>query len=86
LERLDLEEVLDLIDSRKYFVLHAPRQTGKTSCLLALVEHLNRAGRYRALYANIEAAQALREDVAAGIGTVVQAIASMAWDASAPTS
>jgi hypothetical protein len=50
------------------------------------MEHLNRAGRYRALYANIEAAQALREGVAAGIGTVVQAIASMAWDASAPTS
>ncbi|MCP4687853.1 MAG: ATP-binding protein, partial [Desulfobacterales bacterium] len=36
LERLDLEEVLRLIDKEKYFVLHAPRQTGKTSCLLAL--------------------------------------------------
>ncbi|RLC09961.1 MAG: ATP-binding protein, partial [Deltaproteobacteria bacterium] len=37
LERFDLEEVLFLIKQKKYFVLHAPRQTGKTSCLLALM-------------------------------------------------
>ena len=36
LERFDLEEILLLIEQKKYFVLHAPRQTGKTSCLLAL--------------------------------------------------
>ncbi len=29
LERFDLEEILSLIDQKKYFV-HAPRQTGKT--------------------------------------------------------
>ena len=29
LSRLDLEEVLALIRNEKYFVLHAPRQTGK---------------------------------------------------------
>ena len=27
LSRLDLENVLSLIDEKKYFVLHAPRQT-----------------------------------------------------------
>ena len=27
-------------DLEKYFVLHAPRQTGKTSCLLALMNYL----------------------------------------------
>lgn len=36
LSRFDLDEVLMLIRQSKYFVLHAPRQTGKTSCLLAL--------------------------------------------------
>ncbi|MBI4770023.1 MAG: ATP-binding protein, partial [Chloroflexi bacterium] len=41
LERLELAEVLMLIDQQKYFVLHAPRQTGKTTFLLALMEHLN---------------------------------------------
>jgi hypothetical protein len=34
LERFDLAEILNLIDQQKYFVLHAPRQTGKTSSLL----------------------------------------------------
>ena len=33
LSRIDLDEVLGLIRDEKYFVLHAPRQTGKTSAL-----------------------------------------------------
>ena len=41
LERLDLRDVLDLIRTERYFVLHAPRQTGKTSALLALRDLLN---------------------------------------------
>ena len=78
LERFDLDAVMDLIGQKKYFLLHAPRQTGKTSCLLALMTHLNQGGVYRALYANIEAAQAVREDVAAGVAAVVQVIAERA--------
>ena len=50
LERFDLGEMLALIEQEKYFVLHAPRQTGKTSCLLALMENLNHTGKYRCLY------------------------------------
>jgi hypothetical protein len=75
LQRIDVDEVLRLIDDKRYFVLHAPRQTGKTTCLLALMKRLNEEGRYRAVYANIEAAQAARGDVAMGISTVVQSIA-----------
>ena len=41
LSRIDPEEVLGLIRDEKYFVLHAPRQTGKTSTLLALRDLLN---------------------------------------------
>ncbi|MFZ1464361.1 MAG: AAA-like domain-containing protein [Anaerolineae bacterium] len=78
LQRFDLDTVMSLIGQKKYFLLHAPRQTGKTSCLLALMTHLNQGGIYRALYANIEAAQAVREDVTAGIAAVVQAIAERA--------
>jgi hypothetical protein len=78
LGRWDLNAVLELIDQKKYFLLHAPRQTGKTTCLLALMEHLNREGRYQALYVNIEAAQAARERVEAGLAAVVQAIANSA--------
>ena len=64
LVRLDLEEVRAMIDQQRYLVLHAPRQTGKTTSLLALMAYLNQEGRYRALYANIETAQTARGDVA----------------------
>jgi len=58
LARLDLPEAEALIDQQRYFVLHAPRQTGKTTSLLALMQHLNSVGRHLALYVNSEAAQA----------------------------
>ncbi|MBK5939236.1 AAA-like domain-containing protein [Halochromatium roseum] len=70
LTRWDLDQVLTLIEQKKYFLLHAPRQTGKTSCLLALMAHLNRDGRYRAVYANLEAAQTAREDVTRGMAAI----------------
>ena len=79
LERFDLEEILNLIASEKYFLLHAPRQTGKTSSLLALMTYLNQQGAYRALYANIEGAQAARENVALGIPSVIQIIGGEAY-------
>ncbi len=62
LSRIDLCGFLLLIDQRKYFVLHAPRQTGKTTCLEALVNHLNAEGQYRACYINVEVGQAARDD------------------------
>ena len=70
LSRWNLDEILTLIDQKKYFLLHAPRQTGKTSCLLALMDYLNREGRYRTLYANIEGVQTAREDVNEGMATI----------------
>ena len=80
LGRLELDEVLLLIERKKYFVLHAPRQTGKTSALLALRDLLNGggAGPCRALYVNVEAAQAMREDVAMAMRTVLSEMASEA--------
>ena len=63
LERLNIDEVHALIRDAKYFVLHAPRQTGKTSALLALCDLLNAEGTYRCVYVNVEGGQAGREDV-----------------------
>ncbi len=76
LERIELEEILRLIDQQKYFVLHAPRQTGKTSYLLALMEYLNNQGKYKTLYTNIESVQAARENVKEGIRTVLRILAN----------
>lgn len=50
-----LPGVRDLIDGRHYFVLHAPRQTGKTTYLYALMNQLNKEGKYTALTVNIQA-------------------------------
>ena len=77
LTRIDLDDVLGLIRDEKYFVLHAPRQTGKTSALLALRDLLNsgQAGEFRCVYANVEAGQAMRENVAEGIRTVLAELA-----------
>ena len=66
LERLpDLDHVLRLIGREEYFTVHAPRQTGKTSALLALQDLLNSgtAGDYRCVYVNLEPAEAMREDL-----------------------
>ena len=38
LRRINYEEISRLIAQRSYFVLHAPRQTGKTTSLLAMVK------------------------------------------------
>jgi len=75
LERVDIEQILTLIDWKKYFVLHAPRQSGKTSILKALAELLNDEGTYRCVYMNVEPAQAAREDVDKAIPWVVGELA-----------
>ena len=77
LERVNLDDLLGLVRDKRYFVLHAPRQTGKTSALLALRDLLNGggAGDYRCVYADVEAGQALREDVAEGMRAVLSEVA-----------
>ena len=78
LSRFDLDDVLMLIRQKKYFVLHAPRQTGKTSCMLALRDLLNRQGDYLAVYANVEGGQASRNDVQSVVKSTVDTIAEQA--------
>ena len=78
LERWDLEEILSLIDRERYFVLHAPRQTGKTSCLLALMELLNAQEPYTCLYVNIEPVQVARNNVNEGMEMLIDLIAAAA--------
>ncbi len=78
--RLDVEHVLSLVAQKKYFVLHAPRQTGKTSALLALMDYLNREGTYASLYVNVEKGQGAREDVERGVFSFLAEIASRARD------
>jgi hypothetical protein len=78
LSRVNLAEIELLIAQKKYFVLHAPRQTGKTSVLLALANYLNQQGVYQAVYANLEVGQAARENVAEAMQAIVSEIAAQA--------
>lgn len=73
--RVDFDSLEDLIDRERYFVLHAPRQTGKTSMLLSLMRHFNEEGRYKCLYMNVEAAQTDRENVAVANRTIFSELA-----------
>lgn len=75
LKRFDLEEVLLLIRQQKYFVLHAPRQTGKTTCMLALRDYLNEHGEYIAVYANVEGGQGSRNDVQSVVKSTIDTLA-----------
>ncbi len=80
LSRFDLNEVMTFIEQQKYFVLHAPRQVGKTSFLLALMDHLNQTGVYHCVYINVEVAQTAREDVQRGMRAILSELRSMARD------
>ncbi len=49
--------VLPLIRQRQYFIIHAARQTGKTTYLQHLAAQIEKEGRYYALYCSLESAQ-----------------------------
>ena len=75
LERFDLDAVLALVRMKKYFVLHAPRQTGKTSALLALCDLLNGQG-YACVYTTVEGARTARDDVEQAMRAVLARLGS----------
>ncbi|MDR1155052.1 MAG: AAA-like domain-containing protein, partial [Bacteroidales bacterium] len=54
-----LQGVEQLIDMKQYFVIHAARQSGKTTYLNDLTERLNASGKYYALYCSLEAIQGI---------------------------
>jgi len=70
-----LERVQQLIEERKYFTLHAGRQTGKTTSLMWLERHLNDSGRWRAVWVDLETARE-QPDPAAALSTVLENIDS----------
>jgi len=62
-----------LIEQKQYFVIHAARQSGKTTLLLDLVNRLNNEGRYHALYCSLETVQGI-VDPKEGIPAIVYEI------------
>jgi len=54
-------ELMDLIDEEQYFVIHASRQSGKTTLLWEMADRINAAGDYYAAYCSLEAIEAFTE-------------------------
>jgi type II secretory pathway predicted ATPase ExeA len=51
-----------MIEQESYFVVHAPRQTGKTTAMLALAQQLTTTGRYAAVLVSVEVGSAFNHD------------------------
>ncbi len=49
-----LPEIKQLIAQENYFVIHAPRQVGKTTAMLALAQELTASGQYTAVMLSLE--------------------------------
>ena len=58
-----LPEVVSLINKEQYFVVHAPRQCGKTTAFQALADEINAKGEMAALYCSVEAVQTFSDPV-----------------------
>ena len=80
LDRLELDSLLRLIGGEKYFVLYGPRQSGKTSTLLALCDVLNASGAYGCVYASFECGQTAREDLGEAMQAILGELADRACD------
>ena len=78
LVRINRPMIESLVAQQRYFVLHAPRQTGKTTCMLALRDYFNAGSDYCAIYANIENAQAMRGNVMESLRGIISRIVSQA--------
>jgi len=68
-----LEGVEQLIDMEQYFVIHAARQSGKTTYLKDLTQRLNETGKYYAVYCTLESLQKI-EDIKEGIPQIISCI------------
>ncbi|OQY56088.1 MAG: hypothetical protein B6245_18815 [Desulfobacteraceae bacterium 4572_88] len=65
--------LLTLIEREQYFVIHAARQSGKTTLLMDLVQQLNASGEYHALYCSLESAYGIA-DPREGIPAVMRTL------------
>lgn len=62
-ERLEAFDIDRLLAQKSYFVLHAPRQTGKTTAMLELARRLTAGGNYIAVLVSMEVGAGFPGDV-----------------------
>jgi hypothetical protein len=69
-----LPDARELVDKQGYFVVHAPRQTGKTTTLRALAKELTEEGRYAALHFTCEEASVAGDNYGAASRAILERI------------
>lgn len=69
-----LAELRRLVGEGAYVVIHAPRQTGKTTTTRLLAESLAKEGRYAALLASCKVGSVAKGDVERGVAVVIRSI------------
>jgi hypothetical protein len=57
-----LPDVQPLIDQKAYFIIHGPRQSGKTTAMIELARQLTATGRYAAALVSMEVGAAFNDD------------------------
>lgn len=62
-ERLEAFDVARLLAQKSYFILHAPRQTGKTTAMLELARQLTAAGDYIGVLVSMEIGAGFPDDI-----------------------
>ena len=77
-----LPDVVSLIRKEQYFVVHAQRQCGKTTAMLALRNEINAGSERVAMYCSLEAAEGV-SDPAKGMPIVYSLIQNAAGQATA---
>ena len=63
-----------LIEEQQYFVVHAPRQVGKTTTTRALARRLTDSGKYTALWTSCETGQSRLPDLEGNLSAVIEAL------------
>ena len=70
--RLDEFDVRRLIEQQSYFVVHAPRQVGKTTAMMELAKQLTAEGKYTAALVSMEVGAPFPDDVPAAEQAILQ--------------
>jgi len=78
-----LQAVEQLIDMAQYFVIHAARQSGKTTYLIDLCQRLNESGNYYAVYCSLESLQGI-SDAETGVPQIVACLSKALFLAKTP--
>jgi hypothetical protein len=67
-----IPEVRGLVEQQAYFVIHAPRQIGKTTAMMAMADALTASGQYVAVLVTVEEADVFPDDIGAAEAAILR--------------